>query len=87
MKKSKVKMNKPVYLGMPILDISEALMHKFWYDYIQPKYEDRSKLCYTDTDSFIISIITEDFFVDSSDELEIWFVTSNYDENDKRLFQ
>ena len=87
MKKSKVKMNKPVYLGMPILDISKGLMHKFWYDYIQPKYEDRSKLCYTDTDSSIISIRTEDFFVDSSDELEIWFVTSNYDENDKRLFQ
>ena len=64
MKKTKVKMNKPVYLGMSILDISKMLMHKFWYDYIKPKYEDRSKLCYTDNDSFIIHVITEDFFVD-----------------------
>ena len=58
-------------------------MYKFWYDYIKPKYEDREKLCYTDTDSFIIHIITEDVFVDISD-VERWFGTSNYDENDKR---
>ena len=80
---TKVKMNKPLYLGMSILDISKTLMYKFWYDYIKPKYEDRSKLCYTDTDSFII-LITEDFFVDISDDVERWFDTSNYDENDKR---
>ena len=62
MKKTKVKMNKPVYLGMSILAISKTLMYKCWYDYIKTKYEDRSKLCYTGTDSFIIHIITEDFF-------------------------
>ena len=62
MKKAKVKMNQPVCLGMSILDISKTLMYKVWYDYIKPKYEDRAKLCYTDTDSFIIHIITEDFF-------------------------
>ena len=45
---------------MSILDISKTLMYKFWYDYIKPKYEDRAKLCYTDSDSFIIHIITED---------------------------
>ena len=73
--KAKVKMNKPVYLGMSILDISKTLMYKFWYDYIKPKYEDREKLCYTDTDSFIIHIITEDVFVDISD-VERWFGTS-----------
>ena len=39
-------MNKPVYLGMSILDISKMLMHKFWYDYIKPKYGDRAKLLY-----------------------------------------
>ena len=55
-------MNKPVYLGMSILDISKTLMYKFWYDYIKPKYEDRAKLCYTDTDSLIIRIITKGFF-------------------------
>ena len=62
MKKTKVKMNKPIYLGMSILDIGKMLMYKFWYDYIKPKYGDKAKLCYTDTDSFIIHIITEDFF-------------------------
>ena len=84
MKKTKVKMNKPVYLGMSILDISKTLMYKFQYDYIKPKYEDRAKLCYTDTDNFIIHIITEDFFEDISNDVEAWYDTSNYDENDKR---
>ena len=76
MKKTKVKMNKPVYLGMSILDISKMLMYKFWYDYIKPKYEDRAKLCYTDTDSFIIHIITEDFFEGISGNVKKWFDTS-----------
>ena len=77
-------MNKPIYLGMSILDISKTLMYEFWYDYFKPKYGDKAKLCYTDTDSFIIHIITEDFFVDISDDVERWFDTSNYDKNDKR---
>ena len=61
MKKTKVKMNKPVYLGMSILDISKTLMYEFWYDYIEPKYGDTAKLCYMDTDSFVIYIKIEDF--------------------------
>ena len=61
MKKIKVKMNKPIYLGMSILDISKTLMYKFWYDYIKPKYKNKAKLYYTDTDSFVIHIKTEDF--------------------------
>ena len=61
MKKTKVKMNKPVYLGISILDVSKTLMYEVWYDYIKPKYADRAKLCYVDTDNFIIHIITEDF--------------------------
>ena len=83
-KKTKVKMNKAIYLGMSILDISKTLMYKFWYDYFKPKYGDKAKLCYTDTDSFIIHIITEDFFEDISNDVEAWYDTSNYDENDKR---
>ena len=58
-KKTKAKMNKPVYLGMSTLDISKTLMYKFWYDYI--KYEDRATLRYTNADSFIVRIISEDF--------------------------
>ena len=61
MKKTKVKMNKLVYLGMSILDISKMLMYEFWYDYIKPKCKDKAKLCYTDTDSFVIHIFTEGF--------------------------
>ena len=84
MKKTIVKMNKPLYLGASILDISKTLMYKFWYDYFKPKYGDRAKLCYTDTDSFIIYIKTEDFFQDISNDVEKWFDTSNFDKNDKR---
>ena len=81
MKKTKVKMNKPIYLGMSILDISKTLMHEFWYDYIKPKYQDKAKLCYMDTDSFVIHIKTEDFYEDIANDVEEWFDTSNYDNN------
>ena len=87
MKKTKVKMNKPVYLGMSILDISKTLMYEFWYEYIKPKYKEKAKLCYMDTDSFVINIFTEDFFEDINNDVERWFDTSNYDKNDKRPLQ
>ena len=61
MKKTKVKMNKPIYLGMSILDISKTLLYQFSYDYIKPKYQDRAKLCYMDTDNFANYIKIEDF--------------------------
>ena len=61
MKKTIVKLTNPLYLGMSILDISKILMYEFWYDYIKPEYGDRAKLCYSDTDSFVIYIKTEDF--------------------------
>ena len=77
-------MNKPIYLGMSILDICKTLMYKFWHNYIKPKYGDRAKLCCMDTDSFVIYIETEDFYKDITDDVEIWFDTSNYDENDER---
>ena len=77
-------MNKPLYLGMSILGISKTLMYELWYEYINPKYGDKAKLCYTDPGSFIISIKTEDFFEDISNDVEKWFDTSNYDKNDKR---
>ena len=84
MKKTKVKMNKPIYLNMSILDIIKTIMYRFWYDYFKPKYGDKAKLCYTDTDSFIIHLITEDFFEDISNDVESWYDISNYDENNKR---
>ena len=83
-KKTEVKMNNPIYLGMSILDISKTFMQEFWYDQIKPKYGDRAKLCYTDTDSFVIYVKTEDFYKGIANYVERWFNTSNYDENDGR---
>ena len=83
-KRTTVKMNKPVYLGMLILDISKTLMHEFWYDYIKPKYQENAKLYYMDTDRSIIHIKTEDFYKYIADDVEKWFDTSNYSEDDKR---
>ena len=84
MKKTRVKIIKPLYLGITILDITKILMYKFWYEYIRSKYGDRAKLCYPDTDSFITYIKTEDFFEDISSDVEKWYDTSDYDKNDKK---
>ena len=81
MKKIKVKMNNPVYLDLSILEISSTLMHEFWYDYIKLKYEDNAKLCYMDTESFIINIKTEDYYEDITDDVKKRLDTSNYDVN------
>ena len=80
MKKTKVKMNKPIYLGLSILEISKTLMYEFWYDYMKPKYND-VKLCYMDTDSFIMNIKTIDFYKDIANDVENRFDTSNYEVN------
>ena len=77
-------MVKPLYLGMSILNISKVLMYEFGYDYINPKYGDKAKLCNTGTDSFIINIKIEYFFEDISNDVEKWLDTSNYDKNVKR---
>ena len=79
MKKTKVKMNKPIYLGLSILEISKILMYEFWYDYTKPKYNDNVRLCYMDTDSFIMNIKTNDFYKDISDDVDNRFDTSNYE--------
>ena len=81
MKKTKVKMNKPIYLGLSILEISKMLMYEFWYDYMKPKYNDNVKLCYMDTDSFIMNIKTNDFYEDIASDVENRFDTSNYEVN------
>ena len=81
MKKTKVKMNKPINLGLSILEISKILMYKFRYDYLKPKCDDNMKLCYMDTDSFIMYIKTEDFYKDIANDVEKRFDTSNYEVN------
>ena len=81
MNKTRVKMNKPIYLGLSILDISKILMYKFWYDYMKPKYNDKVKLCYMDTDSFIMNIKTNDFYKDIANDVDKRFNTSDYELN------
>ena len=71
MKKTRAKMNKPVYLGLSILEISKTLMYEFWYDYMQPKYGDNVKLCYMDTVIWI--------FIKILHHLQKRFDTSNYE--------
>ena len=64
MKKTEILMNKPVYLGFSILELSKILMYEFLYDYVKPKYGEKAKLCYIDTDSFIVYIKTDDICKD-----------------------
>ena len=82
MNKTKVKLNKPIYLGLSILDISKILMYETkTYDYMKPKYNDNIKLCYMGTDSLVMNIKTENFYKDISNDVEKRFDTSNYEVN------
>ena len=81
MNKTKIKMNKPIYLGLSILDIRKILMYEFWYNYMKLKYGNRVKLCYMDTDSFVMNIKTNDFYKDISNDVDKRFDTSNYECN------
>ena len=78
MGKIKVVMNKPVYLGQAILDLSKTIMYEFHYDYMIPKYSDRLKLCYMDVDSLVYNIRTKDFYTDIADDVQTRFDTSGY---------
>ena len=81
MKKTSLTMNKPVYLGMCILDLSKIIMFDFHYNYIKPKYGNNAKLLFTDTDSLFYEIQTEDFYKDISGDVKDRFDTSDYPEN------
>ena len=78
-------MTKPIYLGQSILDMSKTPMYEFWYDYIKPVWRQGKTVLHGYwTDSFVIYVETEDFYKDIAGDVERWFDTSNYDENDKR---
>ena len=81
----KVVMNKPVYLGQTILDLSKIVMYEFHYDYMVPKYDlEKLKLSYMDTDSLVYDIKTEDFYEDIANDVEARFDTSGYSKNNKK---
>ena len=81
MKKTELEFDKPVYLGMCILDLSKTIMYEFHYKYIKPKYGDKAKLLFTDTDSLMYEIKTEDFYKDISGDVKDRFDTSDYPPN------
>ena len=82
MRKTSVFM--PIPVGQAVLDKSKELMYEFYYDDLKPKYGDKVRLCYMDTDSFILHIETEDFYKDIADDVDEWFDTSKYDKNENR---
>ena len=81
MKKTILTFDKPVYLGMYILDLSKTLMFDFHYNYIKKKYGDKAKLLFTDTDSLMYEIQTEDFYEDIKGDVKDRFDTSDYPSN------
>ena len=87
MKRTKLVYNKPIYLGMCILDLSKTLMFEFHYDYIRKMYSDRAKLLMTDTDSLIYEIKTDDFYKDISKEVKNKFDTSEFNKDHPATIQ
>ena len=72
-------MNKLVYLGLSILELSKIVMYEFWYDYVKLKHEEKAKRCYIDTESFIVCIKTHDIYIDVAEDVETRFDTSPYE--------
>ena len=84
MRKTEIKINKPVYLGQTIFELSKMLMYEFHYDYMRPKYGSRARLCYMDTDSFVYEIEAKDFYKDIAKDMEKRFDMSGYSKDDNR---
>ena len=84
MKKNSILMNKPVYLGLSKLDLSKSVMHKFQYDYVNPKYGENAKLCYVDTDSSIVHVKTEGIYKDNPEDVETSFETDHCLKNKRK---
>ena len=79
MRKTQILMNKHVYSGSSILDLSKTVMYEFWYDYVKPKYDESTKLCYIDTDSFNVHVKTDDIYRDIAEDVETRFETSSFE--------
>ena len=70
MRKTQIFMSKPVYLGLSILEVSKIVMYELCYDYVKPKYNEKVKLCYMDTEIFIVHIKIEDIYEDTVKDVE-----------------
>ena len=76
--RKKCLLNVPIYLGFSILDISKTVMYEYWYNYLKPKFDERIELAYTDTDSFIYSVQSEDYYAEIKGNIDRIYDTSNY---------
>ena len=72
-------MNRPVYLGLSIVELSKMLLYEFWFDYVKPNCDEKAKLCYMDTDIFPKYIKADDIYKDTAEDIEIRFATLNYE--------
>ena len=79
MRKTQTLMNKPVYFGLSILDLSKTVMHRFWIGYVKPKIGENAKLCYVDTDSLVVHVKTDDIYKYIAEDVETRFDTSNFE--------
>ena len=79
MKKTQILMNKPIYLNLSMLNQSEGVIYEFWYGYIKPKYDEKVKLCYIDTDNFIVYLKTDFVYKNIAEVVEIRFDNSSYE--------
>ena len=79
MRKTQIFMNKPVYLDLSILELSKIVMYEFWYEYVVPKYGENAKLCYMDTNSFIVYLKMDDLYKNIVEDVEKIFDTSVYE--------
>ena len=70
MRKTQILKNKPVYLGLSILELSKIVVYEFWCDYVKPKYCQKAKLCYMDKNSFIVHVKTDDIYKDIAEDVE-----------------
>ena len=84
MRKTEIKMKKPVYLGQAILDPSRALMYEIHYDYMRLKYGSKVKLCYMNTNSFVYKIGTKNFCRNFAKHMEKCFNASEYSKYEHR---
>ena len=72
-------MNKPVYLGVSIVELSKILMYEFWYNYVKTRYGEKAKLSYMERNIFIVYIKTDDIYKDIVEDVQARFDISNYE--------